>query len=225
MTTWLAPLAITGSLLVLLLAVPPLNAATGASDEPETYRFDIMRNGKKVGTHSINLSRGPDRTRVKAESRIDVRVLGIPAYRLRYAAEELWDDRGLVELDVSVDDNGRTLELEGERRGDLFAWQTDNGVNGSEPLPVYPTNHWNEAVLDADTVLNTLTGKLNRVDIAAAGRDAVTTPERPVTAERYRYGGELELESWYADNGTWLGMQFAAKDGSQIRYVCRNCVN
>ena len=42
-------------------------------------------------------------------------------------------------------------------------------------------------------------------------------------AQRYRYFGDLSVDIWYDGDGRWVKMQFTAKDGSSIEYVCRSC--
>jgi len=68
-------------------------------------------------------------------------------------------------------------------------------------------------------VLNTLTGRIDRVEIRPLARDAGPSPD----ADAYRYDGDLRLVSWYSDDGCWLGMRFEGQDGSTIEYRCRNC--
>jgi hypothetical protein len=148
--------------------------------------------------------------------------LGIPLYRFSYDAEELWDEQGLKQLTASVDDDGESLYLKGRRSGASFEWSTNNGQY-THPLPVFPTNHWNNAVLNQSYVLNTLTGKLNKVDILNKGQEILSLPSATLPATRYSYSGELELDSWYDDQDRWIAMRFKAKDGSYIEYLCRDC--
>jgi hypothetical protein len=119
-----------------------------------------------------------------------------------------------------VDDDGKRLEMDGYRTGDRFRWSVNDGDPRSHEMPVFPTNHWNPAVLSQDRVLNTLTGRINRVSIEPHGDDETASDG---DVNRYRYGGELELESWYDDSGRWLGMSFEGRDGSLIEYRCGNC--
>ena len=49
--------------------------------------------------------------------------------------------------------------------------------------PLLPTNHWNASVLDANRVLNTLTGDVHKVRIVAVGRELVATEQGDVVPE------------------------------------------
>ena len=191
------------------------------------YEFDILRNGSPVGQHELRISRLGDETRVLALSNIRVTLLGFTLYRMRYRSEEVWDGQGLKVLAVDVDDDGQSSRIDGQRRGSHFHWMTADGSETSEPLPVYPSNHWNPSVIRASSVLNTLTGQSNRIEVTAApGEKRLPLPDAAnSSATAYQYRGELNLYSWYDRQGRWLGMRFKGRDGSNIEYVCRNCAD
>lgn len=212
-------------LAVVCLALQPV-VGHGMSTDEMRHSYDILRNGKPVGTHRLELARQGELTQVRVESRIDVKVLGIPVYRLRYQADETWDAQGLLQLDVTADKGGEALRLSGRRDGRLFTWTTNDGSRRDAALPLYPTNHWNAGVLEQEQVLNTLTGVVNQVEIARLGEERLMLPSASgasVVADRFRYSGGLRLESFYDRSGRWLGMRFAADDGSTIEYLCRDC--
>lgn len=188
-----------------------------------SHNYDILRNGKPVGTHYLELTSRGDLIEASVESNIEVRILGVPIYRLRYTASETWDGEGLLRLEVSADRGGKRLALSGGREGALFRWTTSDGDHQDVRLPVYPTNHWNAGVLEQERVLNTLTGGVDPVEIVPLGTTLIELPSATLAAERYRYTGGLRLESWYDRAGRWLGMRFGAEDGSTIEYLCRDC--
>ena len=205
-----------------------LGSSAYSSDQPvvdgEVWRqqFDILREGKPVGFHKVVREVDDALINVTVTSRIEVRFLTLTLYRFEYDAQETWDELGLRTLRVVLDDDGDTREFEGRRRDDVFEWVSD-GVRYRHPMPVFPTNHWNPAVLEQDKVLNTLTGEMDQVEIMAVGREAFLLAARTTQATRYRYSGQLELESWYDDWGQWVGMRFETEDGSTIEYRCRDC--
>ena len=203
--------------LLIFTASPTLVAANA-----DSQRFTILRDGTEVGVHEVRRKTVAGQTRVDSSSRIDVRLLGLNLYRFRYQSREVWDDRGLLSLEVDVDDGGKPFSLNGERVSGRFEWTSDLG-NGAHPLPLFPTNHWSAEVLEQDAVLNTLTGSLNRVRIEPQGREMLELPSARVPATRYRYQGELRLDSWYDAAGQWLGMRFEGRDGSTIEYLCSSC--
>ncbi len=209
-------------LAVACLTLQPI-VGHGKSGDEMRHSYDILRNGKPVGTHRLEIARRGELTQVRVESKIDVEVLGIRIYRLRYQADETWDALGLLQLDVTADKGGKQLRLSGRRDGRLFTWTTNDGSRRDAALPLYPTNHWNAGVLEQEQVLNTLTGVVNQIEIAKLGEERLRLPSASVMADRFRYGGGLRLESFYDRSGRWLGMRFAADDGSTIEYLCRDC--
>jgi hypothetical protein len=176
-----------------------------------------------VGSHRVEVQRTGQLIKVRCESDIDISLLGISFYRFVYNAEETWDDQGLVRLSVRLEDDGGRFRLEGQRTSGSFQWTVNDEGSFTQPLPVFPTNHWNPAVLNQEQVLNTLTGRMNAVEIQSLETtgpgDTLPVPQAGV----YRYSGDIQLVSWYADDGRWLGMRFEGKDGSTIEYRCRNC--
>ena len=196
--------------------------AATAKPAVQTQIYDIFRNGDPVGTHEVRKESADDTTKVRIVSNIALQFLGFTVYRLEYASEEVWDKRGLKRLAVWVDNNGKKSDFDGMRDEQAFKWNAGERKL-RHVLPVYPTNHWNDDVLSQHRVLNTLTGDLDDVNITKLGREILRLPNATVAATRYRYEGELELDSWYDDRGAWVGMRFQGDDGSTIEYLCRNC--
>jgi len=193
-----------------------------ATDAPRIDEYDIFRNDQRIGTHTVKRLPGDEGLVVEIRTRIRITLIGFELYRFHYDAREEWDGSGLLSLSVRVDDDGKQTALEGKRQDNKFQWEYGQ-MQDSSSMPVYPTNHWNAAVLDHDAVLNTLTGKINKVDITRDGTDSKLQEIGLSSATRYQYEGQLQLSSWYSDDGDWLAMQFIAKDGSVIDYRCSNC--
>ena len=216
-------------LLVFLALTAAFSTGAGAlpEDMPDrgqrVYEYEILRDGEPVGSHLVLIEPHEGGSRVVSQSLIEIGVLGITFYRFRYQSEEEWDAKGLRRLRVQVEDDGEPLAIDGRRRGDRFHLS----LNGQDPsihdMPLYPTNHWNPTILSQSRVLNTLTGRLNRVSIRPNHQ---ATPELDGAigeVNAYRYSGDLHLDSWYDATGRWIGMRFEARDGSLIEYHCRNC--
>ncbi len=203
------------------LAAPPPAEIAGVGQE--THEYEILRKGSPVGTHQVRVQHHDDHTRVVCRSRIRIGLLGLTFYRFRYKSEEEWDAEGLRRLLVRVNDDGERLEIDGHRRGDRFDWTINGADSKTHGMPVYPTNHWNSAVLSQTRVLNTLTGVMNRVSIQPHQEEMPVFDQPVGEVKKYRYSGELRLETWYDVSGRWIGMRFEGRDGSTIEYRCRNC--
>jgi hypothetical protein len=213
-------------LILVLLPACCLAAGEVPAEVPvsgfEIRQFDIYREGRHIGTHTISHSHQDGLLLVEARTRISVRLLGFELYRFEYDARESWDEHGLLQLATSVYNDGDKASLDGQRQGDRFVW-SDGKTTRSHAMPVYPTNHWNIEMLGQEAVLNTLTGEINSVTIHDEGEETLVLDDSSLPATRYRYDGQLQLETWYDRAGRWLAMRFTVDDGSTIRYQCSNC--
>ncbi len=188
----------------------------------DTILFSVARNGTPVGNHRISIERRGAELTVNSSFEITVNVLFFTAYRYRYESSSIWHRGCLVALEAVTNDNGEVSRVEARRVGDELRIEGPSGIVSHQP-GLYPTEHWHAGVLAAESVLNTISGKVNRVRIEAAGDDMVIVDGKPHPARRYVYRGELENEVWYDDEGRWVRMRFRAKDGSTIEYECRRC--
>lgn len=219
-------IAQTLGLTVLMLAAAPVlpAAATAAASNavPQEYLFEIRRDGSPVGRHRVWLNRTGADLRAEAHSEIVVRMLGIPVYRFDYRSVSQWRDGRMLSLDATTDDDGTVARVSARPDGSGLRLEGPEGA-AMAPAAIFPTDHWNPGVIGATQVLNTISGKLNRVTMTREAREDRPTDRGPRPATRYRYAGDLEATVWYDDDGAWVGLRFAARDGSTIEYVCRRC--
>ena len=95
-----------------------------------------------------------------------------------------------------------------------------NSLEGS----IFTTNHWNPNVLSQKSVLNTMTGRTNTVEISEVGKEMVRTGANKREAMRHEYDGDLtDVFTWYDEKKRWVGLDFKSKDGSVISYECNSC--
>ncbi len=206
-------------------AVTALALATGliplsTMADARNIQFSVERDGKPIGTHATTISKRGETTSVTINMSLKAGLFGIPLYRFRYKANETWNGNQLQSLKVSVNDNGDKSNLSGKRSGGSFSWSM-NGQNDRANGAVFPTNHWNKAVLKQNKVLNTLTGNINRVTIARRGTETLNCRKGPpIEATRYQYSGGLNTEAWYDRSGNWVGLRFKAEDGATIFFRC-----
>jgi hypothetical protein len=221
--------------LAMALPAPPAAATTltgtcavaPAADPQRLYgdqiRFDVRRNGDLVGSHTVSFTRDGERLATSTRFEVAVDVLFITAYRYVYASEATWTGACLEALTATTDDNGKESAVRVSRSGQELLVCGPQGT-ASAGLATLPTEHWAYAVVGDDAVINTITGRVNRVDISPAVTETVKLADgRAVTARRYVYSGELDNEVWYDAEGRWVKMRFPAKDGSSIEYVCVTC--
>jgi hypothetical protein len=184
--------------------------------------FDVYREDSKVGFHWVKFTKMGKGIGVESRFRLKINFLFFTAFQYDYQSTATWINGHLRRLNATIDDDGKLYSILAVRKSNFFQL---NGPDGKFRVdaPLYPTNHWNVAVLEHDRVLNTLTGKINNIQIKAQNREPVLTENGNILATRYVYSGDLKTEVWYDDVGRWVQMRFKARDGSTIKYVCRRC--
>lgn len=197
-----------------------IEAMAAAYDGP--LRFEIRRDGSRVGQHEVRFVQDGAQLRVEAETEIAVRFLGLTVYRFSYLSESLWDDEGLRALQARTDDDGEVSTVDVERQAEGFTIRNDEGETRAE-APLFPTDHWHSQVLGQEQVLNTITGRLNSVDIAFEEEERVQTGSGERPARHYRYDGDLQASVWYDEEGRWVRLRFLDQRGEAIDYVCVEC--
>lgn len=219
------------ALIAATLLIGPLTATVAANTGttpamPTAYTgdlsFDILRNGAPVGSHSVTFAPNGDSLSVRAKSEIEINFLFFTAYRFTYSSESRWSGDQLMSLSARTDDDGTVTTVEATQDGTALRVIGSGGDYATTP-PIFPTDHWHKGVTRSTRVLNTITGKIAAVDMVDKGWMQLDLPDGSVNARHYAYTGELETEVWYDARGRWVAMRFKARDGSTIRYVCRNC--
>lgn len=208
----------------------PASARVGTVDRmPDPFAlygreivFDVMREGKRVGEHRVAFRRDGRDLAVDASFEVGIGFLGVVFYRYRYESREVWRDGKLQQVRAAVNDDGEKMKIFAARIGDRLVVDGPDGRYAVRE-PVFPTNHWNPAVLGSDAVLNTLTGNMNRVDIRPVERTTVETDSGPRQAVRYRYTGQLQTDAWYDLDGRWVKLRFTDRSGATVEYRCRQC--
>jgi hypothetical protein len=183
--------------------------------------FDVERDGDVVGRYTIDFTRTDQGVLAEARADIDVSLLFVPVYTLRYHARELWSGGELQSIEAFTDDDGDLVHLQATRESEGLQVQTNNGAY--ETPAVLPINHWNAALLQGGPLLNGMTGEVDEVQVFDQGLDTVSTRNGSLRARHYLYSGDLNGEIWYDEDGRWVKLRFRAKDGSMIDYICRKC--
>ena len=217
--------------LIICLVTPMVSAACGADSElvrfvDERYgqriEFDVLRDGKSVGEHIATFAATANRLEVHSRMEISVTVLFIPVYRFEYEPTSVWCGENLVRLSPRTKDGGKATLTQVEPAADgLIVRHREREQPVAENL--MPTDHWNPRVLQRSQVLNTITGRLNTVQISRCNSQSTLAAAAAPSGRCYEYSGELAAKVWYDGSMRWVGLEFAGLDGSEIVYLCRDC--
>ena len=209
---------------IYLMIVQPAYSQTKSTIEYDsTLGFDVIRNGEVVGSHVTTfLHEGPELT-VESRMGLNIKFLGIPIYSFDYWSLEKWSEGVLSNLDVEVKDGSEQISVSALMGKDGLIVMSPSGTYVVRE-PIISTNHWNSDVLTQKRVLNTLTGKINQVKLINKGKERISIKDSTILATRYDYTGELKDTSvWYDSDGQWSKLEFKARDGSTIEYICNTC--
>ncbi len=197
-------------------------AADFVPADDDVIAFDVIRDGRQLGTHIVRFEREGDTLRVVSD--VDLRVgLGpLTLFRYEHDATEYWENNQLVRFESRTLKDGERLHVSAERAGD----QLDiNGMSyDAEPLRVQlpaalsVSSHWRGYQSDSTAIFNTETGEAMDVVITDLGTETMTINGRSVSAQRLRMEGTLTVDLWYGPDGEWLKCEFEAR-GETVVYI------
>jgi hypothetical protein len=199
------------------LATPTPPPAWTPKDGDE-ISFQVLREGKPFGTHTVSFNIAPDGT-LKATTGVRLKAGLGPITLFQYAldATETWKDGQLVALKGAVNDNGDDGTVNAARIGNSLA-VAGTEYTGEVPLGILPSSHWNVAQTRAKELLSTEDGERIKVDVLDKGPDAVMVAGAPVEANRYLMDSDIDVDLWYDAQGRWVKLAFEAR-GQLIEYV------
>jgi hypothetical protein len=202
-----------------LLGMCWLAAADARAAQSARHLFDVLLDGKPIGTHEFQVARTGTVERVLSAARFDVRVLGIPVYRYRHGAEEHWDGGCLLRIDAHTSDNGSELRVRGARGEGGFQVETPEPLRARSAC-VSSYAYWDPVRLLASTrLLNPQTGRFDDVKIDLLGEEEIQVGGERRTARRYRIGSDAPaIELWYSPAGQWLQLASTVRGGRRLLY-------
>ncbi len=191
-------------------------------NQMDEMQYDVLRKGKKIGTHTIQFSRTDQGLQIQAQTKMKVKLLFVTLFKYEYISEELWCGDQLLSVQTRVNDNGNKISTSLVHTDEGFIAQTPNGSDFLT-TSFQSTNHWNIAVTSANQVFNTITGELNDVSYSPAREFTLKTKDGQKLVTEYEVTGDLNINSLYDEAGNWSGMAFNHKDGSPIEFRCVRC--
>lgn len=182
--------------------------------------YAVLRNGDRIGSQSIKVTRdGAERT-VQIKTDVVVRMAMIPVYRFEQDSREVWRAGRLTSLTSETNDDGDRHDLWVSTIGDHLDVVGD-GKRTKMEAGILPASLWNHALVDQTRLLNTIDGKTMAVTVADLGVDTLQSRGRMLQAHHYRLSGGLERDLWYDLADTLVQVGFKGSDDSAILYVLR----
>ncbi len=203
----------------LMIVVPQAAPPKAEQPDREALWFDVLRDGEPIGHHSVGFRRVGDELHVDIEIALAVNFGFITVFRYEHTNREIWRDGQLMAIETSTNDNGERHWLKGEARDAGFVVESSAGSYVA-PTTIVPTSYWNMSLVEQDQLLDTQSGRLIAVDVAAAGDETIVLAGQPVDTRRYDLSGELDATLWYTAAGAWAQFRFDGR-GDDIVYRLR----
>lgn len=198
-----------------LLLATSLHAA---AQEPRVWDFRAFLDDSPIGYHRFTLLEQGARRELRSESRFEVKVLFITAYRYAHDATERWRGNCLESLTARTDDNGDRPSVDAAGEGERLAVATGRGRETIAGC-VMSFAYWNPLILSQSRLLNAQTGEYEAIRVSALGEESITVRGAPVAARRYRITGPRNpIDIWYSLADEWLALESTVAGGRRLRY-------
>jgi len=185
--------------------------------QSRVWDFRAFLDDAPIGYHRFTLSGEGAARELKSETRFEVKVLFITAYRYVHDATERWRGNCLESITARTDDNGERSVVEASGNADGLVV---TGTGGRETLPacIMSFAYWNPQMLRQARLLNAQTGKFEAVKVALVGEETITVRGAAVNAKRYRITGPKNpIDLWYSAADEWLALESVLGGGRRLK--------
>jgi hypothetical protein len=191
--------------------------AARAGDDATTMNFAVMRNGDPIGTSTVRLQRNGPQTVAEVETRVQVKVAFITAYRYEQFETQQWLDGKLVALTSTTNENGTVYRVNAMRNGDKLVVEA-NGTVHEVAADVIPASLWNAELVRQTIALNTKNGSVMPISVVDHGKKQLELQGRKTTARHYSIKTTFPQDVWYDEEERLLKVELRGRDGSKIHY-------
>jgi hypothetical protein len=178
--------------------------AAALAAPPPRLRFQVFRNGSKVGEHEMTFTGDDDNRTINTRVDMTVKVGPVPVYRYKHEAVERWTGGKWSSIDTTTNGNGKITKASARQMGGHVAITGPAGaVRG--PAAAVPLSHWNQANFGRP-LFNQQEGKMLKVTVTQ------------VKPGHWSIRGEAEIDDFYDAQGNWLALRGKLEDGSRLEY-------
>lgn len=159
--------------------------------------------GRVVNTVRVN----GETVTIRSRERIEVKVLGLVAYRQSADRRETWAGATLTGFTGRTDADGKVSTVRAARSGGSLAIDSSNGPRSASGM-VAPANPWRIEAMAAGKLLDVVAGDIKAVTITEIGAARIKVAGRSVTTRHFRISGSMRREVWYDGTGVAVKMRF-----------------
>jgi Family of unknown function (DUF6134) len=180
--------------------------------------FNVMRNGGRIGQHSIGFRAEGGILIASISLEIMVRLGPIPLFRYSQKVSETWRDGGFLTFESETDENGKRHRVRATRTAEnviVESSTTGRKVFGPQAIPL---THWNVLCMERP-LFNPQDGASVPARVEARGDEVVALADGgKVQATRYSLLTKPVLDNWYDGERVWTALRTSGTDGSTIEY-------
>jgi Domain of unknown function (DUF6134) len=185
-----------------------------------TLTYDVMREGERIGVHTMSFDRMGDELTVRTETNVDFTAYVLFNITWTHQSVEVWSDNGLKEFTSFTNEDGRERQVHAQRNGSHLIVNSTGGRR-EFPADLIPGTLWHPETITQQQILDPIKGRLRKVSIADRGMEQIKVEGRMVNAHHYAMRGELTRDFWYDQDGTIVKVQFPITDGTQVTLLLR----
>lgn len=203
----------------ILTPFPVFAARSAIERASNTFRFDLILDEEKIGTHQITIGRVGISDIWRHETNVSASVsLGIFGdITFDHHSIEDWKHGRLQKLTSETDDDGEKFSVTGRADGDNFITNGPDGTFRASGDLMTTNDVWTETFCRQQEVIDAATGGVIGIVADPAGqrtaRDALKHGLRPYDVVSAKITGQL----LYDDTGIWTGGTLQ-KNGQEIEY-------
>jgi Domain of unknown function (DUF6134) len=198
--------------LTVLLFLVCVLATMPASARNLDANFLIIRAGKVIGYHHVDVRETAEGTIVDTEIEMRVKLGPIPLFRYNHDAREIWRDGAIISIVSKTNYNGEKTSVRAHRENGVLHIDGSD-YQGPAPIAAIPSSYWDKSLIASTAIINTQTGEIIDVTVENVGE---TMAPHNVKAEQYRITGTVALDIWY-DGPRWVGSHLVI-DGEELTY-------
>jgi hypothetical protein len=208
-----------------LLSLIPLAAAAAtqsvlAMAPAGTLTYDVMREGDRIGTHTVSFERMGEELTVRTETSVEFTAYVIFDIDWTHQSVEIWGDGGLKEFTSFTNEDGRKRQVHAQRNGQRLVVESTGG-HREFPADLIPGTLWHPDTVRQQRILDPIKGRLRKVTVTDLGPETIEVEGRSIEARHYQMRGDLKRDFWYDQDGTVVKVEFPISDGSDVTLLLR----
>ena len=159
--------------------------------------FNVMRNGGRIGQHSIGFRHEGGVLTANISLEIVVRLGPIPLFRYSHKVRETWRDGGFLTFESETDENGKRHRVSAARTAENVIVESSTTGRKVFTAQTIPLTHWNMLCMERP-LFNPQDGASMPARVEARGDEIVALADGgKVQATRYSLLIKPVLDNWY----------------------------